>query len=404
MDTSAPQKRLILGVLAISFITLSMSATTPALADIAIAFPNAPQTAVALLATIPSLVAAPCSLLSGRIVGRYVKYRTVSIAGIAVILISGVIPTFLNSLTAIVLMRALTGVGMGFMSPIASSLTMNFLPREEAQIQLGRNAALANAGSIVFQMAGGYACSLNWRYAFLAYLFILPVLVVVTALMPEPGAVVEKAEDQPVKAPFLKETRVYGSSFWLWCALMFLFIVLFYAYITNISSIILNSGYGTATTSAIILSLFGLGGTLGGHFMSKWIARLQKNVFVPAALICALGLLITAFGENLAMMIIGSILFGVGYGMFLPSVSLFAGMCVSAENRAFALAITSIFSGVGTFLSAYIFAALASAVESTWDRLPVLLSSFGYLAVAIGFTIALFFRKRGQGVYATEEN
>lgn len=392
-------QQLILTLIALSTLNMAMSATTPALADIAAAFPQAKQTTVALLATIPSLFSVPCSLITGRLLGRRLRYRTMALAGILLMMLGGLLPLFLNSLALIVCARGMMGVGLGILIPITPSTTMLSLPREQAQRQMGVNAASANAAAIVYQLIGGFACSISWRYSFLAYLLVIPVLPLVLLYMREPE--IHKEPDQQQKAdqpqdatqrndPLVQthSPRAFGKPYWGWFILHFVFIVLFYAYITNISSIIADNNYGTASASALVLAVFSLGGTYGGHVMSRLITKIQKRVFVVAGLACFLGEIVLVAGGNLAMMFIGSLVYGLGFGMMLPSISLFSGYAVRPEQRAFALSINAVGNGAGTFLSAYIFAAIAAMFSITWDRFPILISALGALGIAVVFGLS----------------
>jgi MFS family permease len=386
MKPLSSQQRTIVSVLALSTLTMAMSATTPALADIAAAFPNAKQTSVAMLATIPSLFSVPCALITGRLLGRRVRYRTMALAAILLTIAGGLLPLFLNSLGLIIAARAMMGVGLGILNPITPSITMLELPKEFAQRQMGVNGATANAAAIVYQMIGGFACAISWRYSFLAYLLAVPVLPIVMMYLREPKIYMESERIEHDQS-FGAAIRAFGKPFWGWFALSFFFITLFYAYITNISSIIANNNYGTASSSALVLAVFSIGGVIGGHIMSKLINKIEQGVFILAGMICFAGKIILVVGGNIALIYLGSIVYGFGYGMILPAIPLFAGMSVAPRQRAFAISVIMVANGLGTFLSAYIFAGIASAIGVNWDRLPILASSWGYLVISTIFTV-----------------
>ena len=122
--------------------------------------------------------------------------------------------------------------------------------------------------------------------------------------------------------------------------------------------------------------------------MSRLISRLQKRVIVLAGLACFIGEITLAMGSNLGMMFLGSLVYGLGFGMMMPSIALFSGFAVRPEQRAFALSVNAIGNGVGTFLSAYIFAAIAGLFGVAWDRFSILLSALGALSIAATFSIS----------------
>lgn len=393
------EQRTIVSVIALSTLTMAMSATTPALADIAAAFPRAKQTSVAMLATIPSLFSVPCALVTGRLLGRRVRYRSMALVAILFIIAGGLLPLVLNSLGLIIAARAMMGVGLGILNPITPSITMLELSKDQAQRQMGVNGATANTAAVVYQLIGGFACVISWRYSFLAYLLVIPVLPIVMIYLREPK-ITRQDTLQPMQNQSIgAAVRTFGKPFWGWFALQFFFITLFYAYITNISSIIAHNNYGMASASALVLAVFSIGGVVGGHTMSRLITKIEKGIFIIAGVTCFAGKMILVAGGNLTMIYVGSLVYGLGYGMILPAISLFVGMSVAPEQRAFALSVSMVASGLGTFLSAYIFAGIASAFGTSWDRFPILASSIGYLVIAAIFSVGLMLdRRRANGI------
>ncbi len=388
------EQRTIVSVIALSTLTMAMSATTPALADIAAAFPQAKQTSVAMLATIPSLFSVPCALVTGRLLGRRIRYRTMAMVAILFILTGGLLPLVLKSFGLIIAARAMMGMGLGILNPITPSVTMLELTKDRAQRQMGVNGATANTAAVVYQLIGGFACVISWRYSFLAYLLVIPVLPIVMIYLREPKisqqSTAQSASDQSIGSA----VRTFGKPFWGWFVLQFFFIVLFYAYITNISSIIAHNHYGAASTSALVLAVFGIGGVIGGHTMSRAITKIEKGIFILAGIICFVGKITLVAGDSLLMVYLGSLIYGLGYGMMLPAIPLFAGMSVAPEQRAFALSVNMIGTGLGTFLSAYIFAGIAAAIGTSWDRFPILASSVGYLVIAAIFSVGFMLNQR----------
>ncbi len=83
------KRKAVLAILSMAFINLAASATSPALATISGHFPDAPQTAIASIATLPSLTAVPFTILCGMIAGRKVRFRTLTLIGLAVTCMGG---------------------------------------------------------------------------------------------------------------------------------------------------------------------------------------------------------------------------------------------------------------------------------------------------------------------------
>ena len=386
------KKRTILSVMAMSFVGMSMGAVTPALAEISKVFPTAPSTTISLLATIPTLCSIPCSLLAGKFVGKQVKYRTLAITGIMILLVCGVTPIFLQSLKAIVFMRGLMGCGLGLIIPLGYSITMNTLSVQEAEVQMGRNNFMASVGGIVFQLIGGFLSNISWHYCFASYLIVIPVLLILLLYMEEPTY----SADALAAMSQIPGNRIpkIGISLLFWSLFYGLFMVLFYPMITDISGIISNSNIGTSSDSALVLSSFTLGSAIGSLILSKIITRIKKYTFVISGLLCSLGFFLLSIGQNLVTMFTAAFIFGLGFGMFAPAITLFAGMSVKPQTRPFAMSILSFMGGIGSFSSAYIFAGLRNLFQISDDRFAIAMSAAVYLMITIGFLIYFMGRRR----------
>lgn len=372
-----------------SFLQMSMGAVTPALADIAMAFPAASSTSIALLTSIPTLFSIPCSILTGKIVGRFIKYKTLAVLGILIILVSGVLPYFAGSLALIIVLRAFLGLGLGLIAPLSPSITMNTLPRQEAERQLGRNGIAANGGAIIFQLLGGFASSIAWRLGFMTYFLALPMLLIVIICLDEPVII---SENQTPERAKMNRTKL-GKNLWFWGFLNGLFFILFYTMINDLSGVIAKNNMGNASSSAVAFSLFSIGGVLGGFLFSKVVSKIQKLIISLGSIFCSIGFLTLAIGKNIGILYIGTTLFGIGFGMFVPAVTLYAGLSVSPENRPFAVSFLQIFSGVGTFSSAYIFASLRILFNGAGDRFALGVSSCIYGLIAVAFLVYLLIIK-----------
>jgi MFS family permease len=111
------------------YLTVSgMGATTPALASLAAAFPDASYTTITLINTLPSLTLIIGCLIMGAIAGSKIPFKTAGIFSLAVYLIFGILPAFWhNSIMAILIARALVGFGMGFIAPLGAACFLRMI-------------------------------------------------------------------------------------------------------------------------------------------------------------------------------------------------------------------------------------------------------------------------------------
>lgn len=379
----------ILAILAMAFITLAASATSPALATISRSFPEASPTAIASIATLSSLTAVPCTILSGMIAGRKVRFRTLTAVGLVVTFLGGLLPVFARSIGQILLGRAVLGVGTGLIAPLTSTLVLYLFSGDDVPKQLGRNAMSTNVGAVIFQLLGGYLCNYSWRMPFLAYLAVLPVLVIVLLCLPEP----EKGPEKERRRPELREVltgHVVG-----WGVFFAAHMVFFYPIVTEMSGIVQNNGFGSAATAAIILSVLTGTGVLGGYLFYPIHRRCGRITLSAGFGLCALGYVLMLAANGALGLLLAAAVFGVGYGLLQPTFTYYLGVPLKPELRAASLSVYHLFTSVGTFGSAFVLSFLKQVTHTGYERFSfaVGLGFYGVAAVLVLFFSSVKRRK-----------
>lgn len=373
MTQVANRRSAMIGILAIGFAMLAAGATSGALGGIGAAFPGIDHTTVALIATLPTLLAVPFSLLSGKLADRGVPLRTLALAGIGLITVAGVAPAWFNGSFALILFfRALVGVGIGLMNAVSGSMSLLLFNRETAEKLSGWSSAMSNVGAIVLQFLGGYLCDIDWRNTFLVYLVLIAVFLVCFITLPggrRNNEVCSAAPREPM-----------GRGIVGWCAMYAVFALCFYPLITGIARVITNNGYGTATQGGACLSVFTLGGLCGSLLFPRLVRVLNRGVISAATALAAAGFLLVLLGQGLGMMFAGAAVFGLGYGCFSPAMIIFGAGSVPAGRAAFAMSLLMACHNLGGFCSAYLVELVGGALGITWDR-------FGFVFGCIGFTV-----------------
>ncbi len=384
-------KRLISwAILAMEFNTLAMSAVSPALENIGAIFPEVPHAFLSMLSTLPALICVPVGVLSTSLVGRRITFRNMSVLGAILLALGGLGPMFAESFLTLLFWRLVFGIGMGVMAPMGGALMFSCLNKAEAEIQSGADAVSNSVGAIIYQLMGGYLCAaFSWRYTFLVYLLIFPTMgFVLYALTKTPIAntcFLKKKTRQGSDA----EKRHYGIHFWLWCSLYGVFCILFYPLVTDMSTLVLQNGYGTAASVSLILSIYTVGGAIGGslyHF--KPILALESKVFALIFSLNAAGFLVIILADGVPLLLAGSLIFGVGYGLFTAAITIFAGYSVPKELRMGVMARILVFTGIGEFISAFVMSFFKNSIfHSTNDRFSYTFSFVCLVILAVVFAI-----------------
>jgi len=378
----------IIAICAMSFITLASSATSPALATIAESFPNASAEAIASIATLSSLTAVPFTILSGLLAGNKIKFRALASLGLFVVLLGGILPYFAKTIGQVLLGRAILGVGTGLLGPIVSTLTLSLFTGEDVAKQFSRNMMSTNLGAVIFQLLGGFLCNYNWRMPFAAYLAVAPVLITVLLLLPEPETVTQK--DGGLAGSFkngFSIGKILTGHVLFWSFLYCVYMLFFYPYVTEMSGIVQKNGWGNATTTAIILSIFTAMGVLGGYLFYPLNRRFGKYVLSIGFGIGAVSYLLLCLCSSAWSLTVVSCMYGLGYGMVGPAINYYLGIKLLPEYRAASVAASSLFCHIGSFGSPFLIGFFRDITGSTWDRFSFIVGACFYAAAALLFII-----------------
>lgn len=379
----------VIAILATSFAQLATSATTPALSAIADNFPQASSTAIAAIATLPSLTAIPMTMLAGMIAGRRISYRALCCIGILIQFVGGLLPFFASSIEEILICRVLLGLGTGLVSPLTTTVTLALFSGEELSKQVGRNSMASNVGAISFILLGGVLCNIEWRMPFLAYIILLPVFFVVLLLLPDTEKSKESKESKPEKLDF--KSAVTGHLLF-WSILYAIYMIFEYPFITELSSIITKSGIGDAVTCSVILCIYALFGVLGGKMFHKVNVNFGTRTLSLSFACGVVGYLIMLLAKNAWGFYAAAAIYGIGYGLNRPAITYFLGIKVKASDNALASSLYYIIGCIGTFASAYVMKGIKLATGTANPRASFAAGMIFYLVVTVFF---LFFKEKG---------
>ncbi len=172
-------------ILSISLLTVMASAAiSPALAKIAQAFPGTEPTSIKLVLTLPSLLIIPFSLLAGWLASRMRK-KLILLIGLVIYFLGGVGGGFANSITQLLIIRGIFGIGVGLIIPLSISLIADFYEKDQRAKMMGLSGSVSHFGGVVFLLVSGWLACLSWRYAFGVYGLSLIIILMILFWLPE---------------------------------------------------------------------------------------------------------------------------------------------------------------------------------------------------------------------------
>lgn len=289
----------------------------------------------------------------------------------------------------ILLGRAILGIGSGILTPVAATIILSVFKGDDIAKQFSRSGMSTNIGAILFQLLGGILCNYSWRVPFMVYLLVVPVLIIVVFLLPEPGEERVSTGLQNVKSFGIKKIFTGHVLFWSFCHLVYM--MWFYVYVTQTSGIILRHNYGNSTTSAIVLSLFTFVGVIGGYCFYNLQKKFNMKVLSIGFAINFVSYVAICFAKDVYSYTIVSCLYGFGYGILGPSFNYFLGIGLDKDYRAASIAVSTILSSIGSFGSSYAVKYSKVLFNTQWDRIPFAVGSVFFALFAILF---IFFMEK----------
>ena len=293
-------------------VSLPGLAISPILGDLTKIFPKASELEIQMLTSLPSLLIIPFVLIAGHLSVGKDKLKILA-AGLAIFFLSGVACLFANSITWLIVISCILGIGAGMIVPLSTGLVVDYFTGDYRVRQLGISSAINNLTLVIATIVTGYLATKHWHLPFLVYL--LPGV----TLMLIPFLHRQKSAPEPKESDQLKNTKINLGR--LLGLMTLYFLITFAVLVVSYYSAFLVEGYKMKDSfSGILISLFFLAIMLPGFFINHVIGWFKGWSNVISLAIMAIGLLLFGIGKDPAVMVIGAVLSGLGYGIMQPII------------------------------------------------------------------------------------
>jgi MFS family permease len=346
-------------MLAAMMILMGGAAVAPALPLISQAFPDATDTSISLIVTLPALAIAITGLFLGMLSDKIGKIR-VLVASVAIFTIAGSSGYYLTSITAILAGRFILGIGIAGIICTTSSLIVCYYDGITRARVLGYQAAAMGVGVLILEVAGGLLAGISWNAAFLIYLLGIVILAGVLLTMREP---LPQKIQESTTAP--DETYAASHAVFPTTPLMLAYITLFMGNLlfflmpTKFPYLIANMdaarimGENTALTAGIFLGIGGCASAIIGIFYGRIAWRFHRYTILTVTLLAfGIGLCSLGFATSLVMVALGVILVGIGEGLLMPTILTWIAAITPRQFLGRAMGGFSVSLNIGQFASA----------------------------------------------------
>ncbi|NTW29245.1 MAG: MFS transporter [Coriobacteriia bacterium] len=318
--------------------------STPALGAITKAFPNVPVETVKQIESLPSLMAIFGAIAVG-VLERFMKKRTILWIAMLCTLLGGIAPAFLNDINSILIARIVLGFGRGMIFPMSSSFIADLFSGDVRDRLMGYKTAVGALSGSAFQLIGGALAVMSWRYTFIAYLFIVPIILLVAIKLPEPDV-----------KPIPVGSGRAQMSMWVWVIIIWAGVYNFFQFsmFTNMAITVAKTKLGTAALSGTLLTTVTLSSAVGATLYG-YIRKYTKGFELPASVVLvATGFLILVTKVSIPNYYFGAIVWGLGFGIFNPALIMATVRALPRESATMGLSILAGVQNGGQYLSSFV--------------------------------------------------
>ena len=287
-------------------------AVSPILGDMNNIFPKASNLEIQMLTSLPSLLIIPFVLLAGHLSTQRNKLSMLY-AGLAIFTLCGVACLVAKSMSALIIISCILGIGAGMIIPLSTGLVVEYFTGNARVKQLGYSSAINNLTLVGATALTGYVADINWHLSFLVYLLPSISLLLCLALKREQPTPEPKQSDQ------YKQSKINVRH--LVVLTLFYFVITYASLVVTFDTAFLFEKYHIKQELAgVSISLFFLAIMVPGLFINRIIAVTRSYTNAICSLLLTVGLLCLAIFRTPSMLILGVILSGLGYGVMQPLI------------------------------------------------------------------------------------
>ncbi|WP_243674585.1 MFS transporter [Lentilactobacillus kisonensis] len=373
--------RLATALLSISVLLTSANAVAGTIPLMTAKFPTVPLSQIESLTTIPSLSILIFVVLSNPIAKRLGNKATV-LLGVLIVLIAGLIPTFVNSFWLILASRFLLGAGVGLFNAMAYSLISTYYEGTQRQTMMGYQGSVNSLGNILMFLVSSFLIGLGWREVYLYYLIAIPVFLLFWWGVPNDRPANENSDQQQTSQPAISLGQLLKGRLMIYALLVLFSMMIAQTVVVKISGLILAAGYGKIADGSIALAILGVATMIGGMLYGQVFKLIHRFILPLGLIIAAIALFALSRSQSLGLTYTLTVIAGLSTSLVGPY--LFAGSAEIAGkgNETLASSILIVGINIGVFITPYTLSGLSRLIGS--DQPASILAAVSVVLTVIG--------------------
>lgn len=370
----------LIAIYSISMVTsLPGLAISPILGQLHETFKDSSDLQLQLLESLPSFIVVPFILLAGRL-SLLINKKKLLTVGLSVFFLCSILYLFSSKMWMLLVVSAFMGIGAGLVVPFSTGLIADYFAGSRRTRQLGISSAITNLTLVLATLLAGILAHVNWHLPFLVYALSGVSLFFLFYLKDMPNNALNKGEQG--------ETKLIANPTnfkWPWGLMIFYAIITFFALTIPFYLAIYVESYhhDSASISGLMISLFFLSMTAPGFFINYVINYLRQKTIPFSMISITIGLLVMTLSHNTALLLIGVVLVGVGYGAMQPIIYDKTAASTSPKHATLALSLVMAMNYIAIIIYPFIMQGLQSIFNTKHPAFPFIVNTiFAALYVA----------------------
>lgn len=380
-----------LAILSVSILTVFASAAiSPAMAEIAAAFPAVSALQIKSLLTAPALAIVFTSPMAG-LLSQQFGSKPMLVGGLVCYLLGGVGGAFVDGFSMLYATRLLLGVGVGIIMPTSSGLISERFHGQERLQMMAWSTSANSFGSIICSLLAGYLALISWRHAFFTYSIGLVSLAMALRFLPASAPAGDKTAVPKGRLP---------AGVWYYATAVFLMMVGVYSLPLNLALHLAASGLGGAPETGVALAIMTAASLAAGLSTPRWKRWLGARFAAMTLLLLALGFGFIAVAEAFPQLLLGMAVLGIGSGMLVPYLFVKASEAARDSNAVAVMGMVTMLTFLGQFCSPFILDPAVQLLRAAGLSLDASTAANVFWLVGLSFAVAAVanaaFSGRGQ--------
>lgn len=262
-----------------------------------------------------------------------------------------------------IFMRILMGIGAGIVMPVIYAYIAQIFVDDKMRARFYGfwNAAMTLIGAIMVYIVGVLAVD-DWTRAFFVFIPMVITCIMVIFFISDLGVPAKEPQKKLDKMEVAESKQIGGSSwglFWAFMVTLCMLTIIFMLFLYFSGTAVEEKGVGDAAFAGALVSMMNLASFLVSLCFGFIYDKLKKRCIYVATACIACTMVCFGLGESAAILVIGAVVGGIGYGLLNTFAPTYIADIMPADKVDSAIGIFNCLFMVAIFINPYIATGLA---------------------------------------------